>query len=279
MDEERVEGRRVLDHRHGIHLSPRIIAKSLCAKNRPTTLQQRQPVAFHFRFSEVEMRLRAFRRLTMAILSMASVGCAAEHRSLSTSTISAAEAKPQGRPIPDGWQLNEVVMPARDLGPVLGWTGPSRFGRTPDGLFYRFFADGSGSILQSDTSFSALWSFVCQRDAMTDERKCTMRGDEQELLVLFIGAADPTWVCLKSHDFPGRVGAIRIEAGQPVPTDKNGCLPGSFAKHIAQGKSAATRYVAWPYDYPVDNTTSLMGFKSGIGLVSFVSANIDRLQF
>ena len=186
-----------------------------------------------------------------------------------------AVASPTG-PAPGGWQANETIgvmeaMPIVDI-PAIRY----RAGTAPDGLPYRIYADGSGSVGHINEKPS--WSIDCKKDAMTDKRNCSVSASEPPLFVSF-SEQSPVWVCIVGHDFPGRTGAIRIDGGTPMSTDKDGCVPGSVAARLSKSKTVALRYVHWPYSYDRDVAGDLTGLSSALDLARFIYLRIDQLQF
>lgn len=185
----------------------------------------------------------------------------------------------QGTPVSDGWYPGERRYPAK-AGSIPAMDMPSyRRGTTPDGFTYTIYPDGSGGIKGPQHGPAEGWSIDCTRDAMTDRRECKLTSYKARLLVYYGYASNPESVCIIGHDFPGRTGAIRVDSGTPVNTDRDGCAPARVAAQLASGSTVTTRRVEWPYDYHKDETASLAGVKAAMDLVSYIRSNVDKLTF
>ncbi|WP_376704476.1 hypothetical protein RQ479_06270 [Mesorhizobium sp. ISC25] len=174
------------------------------------------------------------------------------------------------------FQPNERVVSGSDDGILK--IGPHREGLTPDGFFYSFYTDGSGHVGEQSDPLMSGWSISCNVDPMDDVRRCNVTSFEAKLFIFF-GSSDKPRICLLGHDFPGRTGAIRVDKQSPVETDTSGCVGGDFVTALASGQNVTTRFVKWPYDYPVDHTDSLTGLRSALDLTVFIRKNIDRITF
>jgi hypothetical protein len=184
-------------------------------------------------------------------------------------------ATAQGTQFGNGWQSNERLYPAKPQSE----TGPYRQGTTPDNWTYRYFQDGSGSVEPTSDAVMEGWSIGCHDDAMTDIRKCNIRSSKGRLSISYQGSKTPSWVCIIGHDYPGRVGALRIDQTDPVSTDEDGCLPGEYAAKIAKAKTFTTRHVEWPYDETNDLQSPSTGLGSAISLLAFLEKNRGKLNF
>lgn len=181
-------------------------------------------------------------------------------------------AHAQGRPVSDGWQPNELVYP-----PEYG--EPYRAGTTRQGLDYRFFQGGSGSIGVIGADILDRWSFDCTRDAMTDKRNCYVTNHNAAVFIGYGSSANPQVVCVLGHDFPGRTAMIRVDARPAHKTNEEGCVFGDIIAEIANGSVVRTRAVKWPYDTNVDKSGTLVGSAAAIDLVTFIKIHIDQLAF
>lgn len=123
------------------------------------------------------------------------------------------------------------------------------------------------------------WSINCGKDAMNDRRDCSLTSHEARIFISYDFGASPRWVCLLGHDFPGRTGEIRVDKNPSRKTDTDGCVPGTYIAEMVRATTVTTRLVKWPYDYSNDETGSLQGLSSALGLITFIRANIDRLSF
>lgn len=154
-----------------------------------------------------------------------------------------------------------------------------RRGSTPDGFTYTIYPDGSGGIKGPQHGPAEGWSIDCNRDAMNDRRECKLSSYKARLLVYYGFAATPQSVCIIGHDFPGRTGAIRVDSGSPVNTNRDGCAPARVATQLGSGSMVTTRRVEWPYDYDKDETASLSGAKAAMDLVTYIRSNVSTLSF
>lgn len=186
---------------------------------------------------------------------------------------------PQGTPVSNGWHPGERLYPPR-AGTIPSMNMPAyRRGITPDGFTYTIYPDGSGGIKGSHHGPAEGWSIDCARDAMNDRRECKLSSYNTRLLVYYGFAATPQSVCIIGHDFPGSTGAIRVDSGAPVNTNRDGCAPARVATQLGSGLMVTTRRVKWPYDYEKDETASLAGAKAAMDLVSYIRSNVDTLAF
>lgn len=217
---------------------------------------------------------------TLAIIALALpvvTGCTAQavpRTSLTpkeTSSVAAA-----GLAVANGWQAGEMQFSAE---PGSSEVGPRRQGTTRDGWVYTYYQDGSASVEPRKDSVMEGWSIHCLNDAMTDKRKCSIRSSSARLEVSYIGSKTPTSVCIIGHDFPGKVGAVRIDQSEPISTNQQGCLAGSIATKIAKSKTFTTRHVEWPYDETNDKQSSSAGLASAMELMAFLEAHRGKLSF
>lgn len=196
-----------------------------------------------------------------------------------TGTGNNSAATAQGMQVTDGWYPGERLFPSRTER-VAALSMPAyRRGTTPDGLTYTIYPDGSGGVKAAHHGAAQGWSIDCSKDAMTDRRVCTLTSYAARLLVYYGAAVSPQSVCIIGHDFPGRTGAIRVDARAPVSTDRDGCAPANVAAQLATGVSVTTRRVEWPYDYTKDETADISGAEAAMDLVRFIRGNVDRLAF
>lgn len=190
-----------------------------------------------------------------------------------------ATTEAQGVPVSNGWYPGERLYPPK-AGTIPTMNMPAyRRGTTPDGFTYTIYPDGSGGIKGLQHGPAEGWSIDCTRDAMNDRRECKLTSYKARLLVYYGFAANPESVCIIGHDFPGRTGAIRVDSGTPVNTNRDGCAPARVAAQLASGSMVTTRRVEWPYDYHKDETASLAGAKAAMDLVSYMRNNVDKLTF
>jgi len=118
------------------------------------------------------------------------------------------------------------------------------------GAYYRFFKDGSGGVDG--------WSTSCKTDKITDKSSCTLTSNDAKIIVIYTGSGKPRGACAFGHDFPGRVGALRVDQNKPIRTNVDGCISGSnlhrFLAQMRNGSTTVARAVEWPYDYNRDTT-------------------------
>lgn len=140
-----------------------------------------------------------------------------------------------------------------------------------NGVFYRFHhSDGSGRVAGKEgnngslnESYFSNWSLSCEKDAMTDKKRCSMQLND---LWIYVYANGKSIVSIGSEHFPGSSVAIRIDGGTPIKAsgDNDGDYsPATSAKIIAQLKKAktiTTRFMKWPYQHWVDQSWDLYGF-------------------
>lgn len=150
-----------------------------------------------------------------------------------------------------------------------------RSGTTPTGNGYTIFPDGSGGV---ETPV-AKWTVACRKDKISDATKCKISNYDRNLFIDFGNGSAPKWVCVISHDFPGRVGAIRVDDKPARTTDEDGCVSGAYMSQLLAGSSVTTRAVKWPYDYGVDDTGSLDGLAAAIALMKFINSNLAKMNF
>jgi hypothetical protein len=183
----------------------------------------------------------------------------------------------------DGWYPGESIV-HNPIDPVLVKPGEPttarlRRGVTPEGFSYDYYEDGSGSL---DVSHGTLpdWDINCVKDKINDQRRCTIARYEGEFLVAFDPGGKPASVCAIYNDFPGRTGALRVDAQDAVKTDEHGCAPASaILPAMLGGASITVRAIHWPYDYPRDDSAKLAGLSQAISLTKFIYTHIDKLSF
>lgn len=138
-----------------------------------------------------------------------------------------------------------------------------------EGFYIDRYPGGTGSVSRTSSALDDHWSIDCERDKMSDKRVCKFSNKIGGPFVFYGSASQPQSVCILGHDFPGRQGQIRVDSNAPVTTDNDGCVPA--ARVLAQMKTGTqliTRRYEWPYDYPVDETTSLDGFAKTLEVVA-----------
>lgn len=142
-----------------------------------------------------------------------------------------------------------------------------------DGLVVKRFQDGSGSVAMSDDVMAERWSIDCGIDAMTDKRDCNFYNKTGGIFVYYGNSATPLEVCVFGHDFPGRTGQIRVDSNPPLTTNRDGCVAASrVLAQLRAGSTVTTRRYDWPYDYPVDGTSSLAGFNKTLEVIAEIRA-------
>nr|WP_325265577.1 hypothetical protein [uncultured Rhizobium sp.] len=176
------------------------------------------------------------------------------------------------RPAGIAWFPGETVSATKGYGdPII-----SRKGVTPEGFEYAIYQDGSAGL---ETGVRK-WSVSCKADAMTDIRQCSLSShDDPSLFIDFAAKEQAQALCLLGHDFPGRIGGIRIDKNAAHDTDDQGCLPWASVPEITVGKTITTRSYKWPYDYPVDRSGALLGLNRASELVTFIQNNLEKLSF
>ena len=128
------------------------------------------------------------------------------------------------------------------------------------------------------------WLIFCDNDSMTDKRTCqvingsTSAGRSTDVKFKLTGTGEITAICVNGHNFPGRVGAVRIGEARAQTTDEAGCINNQKAvkqmlAQLAVGVRIRTRHVIWPDDEYVDDdyhVTSIMLAAMSVGHCFFL---------
>ena len=148
------------------------------------------------------------------------------------------------------------------------------------GLSYRYFPDGSASIHVGEILPLALgeWSLRCISDPITDQMECAMRNVEAQVEFLFGDDDDLDSVCIAGHDYPGRLGALRVGAFAAFVTNESGCIYGRDAlmlsSQLSGGGELIVRRVEWPYDVDRDSFHDVVGSDFAFDFISFLLAGV-----
>jgi hypothetical protein len=213
---------------------------------------------------------------SMTLVAVALAACTGSTAAPEMVTAAIPPLSQEGEPRTDGWQPGERLVKRRDRGAYAA-IDAYRHGTAPGGSFYRFQANGFGTLRIAADLLSPTWTFDCTRDAMTDRRDCRLHAPET--LAFFFSGREPQWVCIVGHTYPGKTGAIRIDGAKPIETNERGCVDGAVAKQLAGAKEVVVRYVTWPYKAPQDTHPSMSGLADALALMAYVYSNIDRLAF
>lgn len=158
---------------------------------------------------------------------------------------------------------------------------PFRFreGRTPEGLSYRIYSDGSGYLSQqegiAEPDMDKRWNVDCKRDSMNDALNCTITNYPSNIFIIFSGSKSPKRVCVLGHDFPGRLAQLRIDSNPAITTSENGCVKSNaIIKQLLAGNRIRTRGVEWPYDVGKEAEGSLQGLSRAIALVAHIHSSM-----
>jgi hypothetical protein len=156
---------------------------------------------------------------------------------------------PMGKPIENGYRSNEVLTRS-----VTGQ--PMRTGTLESGRRYQITPSYTRIV---DRGGSVSWNSRCEKDAMSDRLQCTYTHIPAHIFALRTQSGKVTDICILGHDFPGRRGAVRIDSNNHLPSNTDGCLSRAasqaFQKQLQNGgQRISTRYVEWPYDFPVDGS-------------------------
>lgn len=156
--------------------------------------------------------------------------------------------------------LSEGTRIARTRAGYSGRPMVSHRGRIEEiGARYDLFSDGSGSVYFEGID-DREWKTRCETDKITDARRCFLEDYEAGIFVMYTGLGKPRTACVYQHDFPGRVGALRVDENKPITTNVNGCIRGSnldrFLAQMRNGSTTVARSVRWPYDYNRDVTSN-----------------------
>lgn len=178
----------------------------------------------------------------------------------------------------DGWQPNEVIKSKQNmrLSPEFRSTSIYREGTTPNGLVYRYFDDGSGSISWDGTYSSNLYSFDHKKDKMDDIERSSISS---KYFLFFYKNKKISSICIFSHDFPLRKAKIRLDNGSIITTDFEGCISPKYFNNFLKADKVLVRYYVFPYDYYREGEESLIGLKDADVLLKFIGKNINKLAF
>lgn len=121
------------------------------------------------------------------------------------------------------------------------------------------------SLVARADEYSEGWQAECKKDAMTDKVSCTISQDESRVFMYFSSGSKPDTVCILYNDFPGREGAIRVDANKAVKTVHEGCVTGEpLFSQMRHGKTIKTQYYKWPDDYTQNASGNLSGLNAAI---------------
>jgi len=185
-----------------------------------------------------------------------------------------------GPAIEDGFRPNEEIILGTPI--MSGERVVMHAGKIEEiGTNYWFFSDGSGNV--GDDILEG-WITECETDKITDERRCSLHSYQAGITVYYTGLGKPRYACVDAHDFPGRVGALRVDQNKPIRTNVDGCIRGSnlhrFLAQMRNGSTTVARAVEWPYDYNRDATADdTPSFRYAEELLLFLIRNRARLRF
>ena len=181
------------------------------------------------------------------------------------------------------WFTGEVAV--REPCSYCGGDNVSRYhkGRTATGLFYKYYADGSGHLSLTDNGYldnAILYTFKTTTDKITDVTSCVFHQDTNGIYVSVNPSGDVTYISLFGHDYPGRQGAIRIDKNPPIYSNERGVLPPTqTVSELLSGRTFVTRYYKWPYDWPRDFDKSTRGFQEALEFCKYLSNDRDKVVF
>jgi hypothetical protein len=155
-----------------------------------------------------------------------------------------------------------------------------------NGIAYDFFySDGSGlfagtpgNVLDSTEAWESNWKVGCEKDAITDQKTCSMqRGD----LRVWLDSKGRSEIYIGASHYPGSLVVLRIDKTSPL-TINSRIFNGSFGyrespwiiKRIATAKSITTRYQKWPDQNYQDETTSTYGFNESLAFIRWAVVRI-----
>lgn len=158
------------------------------------------------------------------------------------------------------------------LPPPMVETHPKPVRVEQGGVFVEHQDDGA-SVFLGRTDQLAAWGVSCKRDAMTDQRKCSIMhypfGAGDPFIIYLSGADRVGGVCVQDHDFPGRTAMIRIDDRPPISAGEDGCVTLSgLSTALRNGSRWTSRRYSWPYDYPVDTEVSLRGISVALDVMA-----------
>ena len=206
--------------------------------------------------------------MKMKLAAMAATVCLSACTNTGTNTGAASQqSTPVSTASADAWYPGETVSTEV----LIGTPTVIRRGHTPSGNSYAIYADGSASV-KSLTD----WSIGCGKDKMSDKRECTLTNGDASLFIDYRASSSPQSICVLSHDFPGRVGAIRAGANAAVDTNGDGCVEGNFIKQLLGASEVTTRAVKWPYDSNRDVTKPTAGLKDAMDLIAYIQRTIVK---
>lgn len=109
----------------------------------------------------------------------------------------------------------------------------------------------------------------CHKDRVTDITTCRMNVFPQGnrhgggLSQTVSASGSILSSCIIGHNFPGRIGAIRVDSNLVIMTNRKGCISGATAnileKQLKNGRTLITRRVEWPYNYSQDKEMLIEG--------------------
>lgn len=109
------------------------------------------------------------------------------------------------------------------------------------------------------------WEVSCRTDPISDAKSCTVAYYNASVAIFFIDSPEPTSVCLLGHNFPGKIGAIRIDKQKAFDVPEDECVAASqILPQMLKGKMITTRRYKWPEEAPYDITAELKGLPQAI---------------
>lgn len=176
---------------------------------------------------------------------------------------STATSKPSGG-TPEGFTTGETIGTDERM-------RSARIGTTGNGQHYAIRLDGDrvvGELWRAGTDpfktkrpvdaligalVSKAATVACTTDSMSDDRSCVLVLTNFDIALHFVGRETfpevPATICLVEHDYPAKVGAVRINKMPPVTTNTK-CFQPEQTREIWEnlkiGNRISTRTYRWP---------------------------------
>jgi hypothetical protein len=147
-----------------------------------------------------------------------------------------------------------------------------------NGLVYKVYSDGSGSVKPSDTDILSRvdsWSFNCKRDMIDGSRECYLSSDVNYKDFKIFRGSYGYIVSVGWKNFPGLPSRIRVEGSRPFSTmDRDGDFPSSTSRQIInqmrQASAVFVSYSEWPYRDMQQSESSLKNFTEALDFMDAV---------
>lgn len=159
----------------------------------------------------------------------------------------------------------KVFMPGEVTSRVMGSEG--RKGMI-DGVPYSYSIDGLG---RPASGHLAGWSVRAMFDEMKGGEAYYLVNEAAKLMVFpGVKGAQPRF-CVIGHNFPQRHAMARVDTGDSVTAQGDGCFTSSrLFIELASGGTVRTRRYEWPYDYSQDAVGDIANFGKAVRLWGYM---------